>query len=65
MTTSARTSAISSMPTTTRTVSRHSLASRLTNTFAKYGHPSQIDHPKSDPPHAGTEHLAFAALSGH
>ena len=49
----------------TRAVSRHSVASRLTNTFAKYGHPSQIDHPKSDPPHAGTEHLAFAALSGH
>ena len=43
MTTSARISAISSMPTTTRTVSRHSLASRLTNTFAKSGHPSQID----------------------
>ena len=43
MTTSARISAISSMPTTTRAVSRHSLASRLTNTFAKSGHPSQID----------------------
>ena len=43
MTTSARTSAIYTMPTTTRAVSRHSVASRLTNTSAKSGHPSQID----------------------
>jgi len=38
-----RISAISSVPTTTRAVSRRSAASRLTSKSAKSGHPSQID----------------------
>lgn len=41
-TTFVRTSAISSMPTTTRFFSRHSVASRFTNTSPKPGQPSQI-----------------------
>ena len=41
--TSARSSGMDRQTTTTRAASRHSVASRLTNTSAKSGHPSQID----------------------